>query len=96
MSKRKAREAAKMVAVHWTDAAMSVASHWQEGQQPDPPRRKGMHDCITVGWLVHLDDQWCQIVATLTENAHAHVTEIPAGMIKEVMVLEVSGELAVA
>jgi hypothetical protein len=55
-----------------------------------------MHDCITVGWLVHLDDQWCQIVATLTENAHAHLTEIPAGMIRQIYKLEASGELAVA
>jgi len=96
MSKRKAREAAPMVAVHWVDAAMSVASHWQEGQQPPRPTKKSMHDCITVGWLVHMDDDWVQIVATLADGAHAHLTEIPAGMIRQIYKLEASGELAVA
>lgn len=92
MSKRKAKPA-PMVAVHWVDAAMSVSSHWQDGQQPPRPTKKGMHDCITVGWLVHMDDDWVQIVATLADGAHAHLTEIPTGMVRTIMQLEPVGEL---
>lgn len=53
-----------------------------------------MHVCLTVGWLVHLDDNWCQVVATLTDGGHAHVTEIPTGMIESIETLDPSGLLA--
>jgi len=91
--KKKEARPALMVRVQWTDAAMSTSPHWQEGQQPKPPKRRAMHVCVTVGWLVHLDDNWCQIVATLTDNGHAHVTEIPTGMIETIETLAVIGKV---
>lgn len=89
--KRSAAKPAVMVRVRWMDAAMSTAPHWQEGKQPKPPKRRAMHVCLTVGWLVHLDDNWCQVVATLTDGGHAHVTEIPVGMIETIETLEPAG-----
>ena len=91
--KKSESKPAVMVRVKWTDAAMSTSPHWQEGQQPRPPKRKAMHICLTVGWLVHLDENWCQVVATLTDGGHAHVTEIPVGMIETIEVLEPAGEM---
>jgi hypothetical protein len=92
MSQEKTK-AAPMVAVTWTDAAMSCEAHWQDGKRPKPPKKKAMHLCVTVGFLVHLDDQWVQLIATVTENAHAHLTEIPVGMVKQILTLEPTGEL---
>jgi hypothetical protein len=91
--KRSEAKPAAMVRVKWTDAAMSTSPHWQEGAQPKPPKGKSMHVCLTVGWLVHLDERWCQVVATLTDGGHAHVTEIPTGMIETIEVLEPAGEM---
>jgi hypothetical protein len=48
---------------------------------------------VTVGWLTHLNDDWCQLVATRTDGFHAHVTEIPRGMIESIEYLAVSGRL---
>jgi hypothetical protein len=90
MSKRKPAPA---VAVHWIDAAMSTDPHWQEGQQPKVPKRKSAHRCVTVGFLVHADDEWVQLVATLTDGAHAHVTEIPRGMVTQIIRLSEAGPL---
>ena len=72
---------------------MSTLPHWQEGQSPQPPKRKGAHQCVTVGWLVHADKEWVQVVATLADDAHAHVTEIPRGMVSRIDVLDVVGEM---
>ena len=92
MSKRKAKPA-QMVVVTWIDAAMSTAPHWQEGQQPPVPKGKSRLRCVTVGWMTHLNDEWCQIVATLTDGGHAHVTEIPVAMIEIIETLTVSGRV---
>ena len=92
MSKRKKRQA-PMVACTWIDAAFSTDPHWQEGQQPKTPKGKSANVCVTVGWLVHIDAEWVQIVATLTDGAHAHVSDIPRGMVRSIAVLEVAGEL---
>lgn len=72
-----------VVLVRWVDAAMSAAPHWQESNVPKPPKGRALHLCHTVGWLVFSDDDWLQVVSTLTNGAHAHVTEIPAGMVRE-------------
>ena len=94
MTRRKAKaQPAKMVAVTWIDAAMSTHPHWQEGQLPTVPKGKSHLRCVTVGWLTHLGDEWCQLVATLTDGGHAHVTEIPVGMIESIETLAVSGKL---
>jgi hypothetical protein len=94
MTRRKPKaQPAKMVCVTWIDAAMSTAPHWQEGQMPTVPKGKSHLRCQTVGWLTHLGDDWCQIVATLTEGGHAHVTEIPVGMIETIETLAASGKL---
>jgi hypothetical protein len=77
-----------MVLVHWIDAAMSSNEHWQDGDRPSPPTGKGLHECYTVGFVTHSDGEWLQLVTTFTDGAHAHVTEIPASMIKTVTVLE--------
>lgn len=92
MTKRKSKPA-PMVSVRWTDASFSTDPHWCDGQQPEPPRRKSHNVCVTVGWLVHLDDDWVQLVATLTDGQHAHVTEIPRGMVSEIAVLEPVGKI---
>jgi hypothetical protein len=47
--------------------------------------------CLTVGWLVHADKEWVQIVATLADGAHAHLTEIPRGMVREIKALTGKG-----
>jgi hypothetical protein len=86
-------KADQMVAVHWIDAAMSTNPHWQEGSAPTPPKRKGYMDCITVGFMTHLDDEWCQLIATKTKGGHAHLTEIPRGMIKKIETLAISGKV---
>jgi hypothetical protein len=79
------------VMVRWVDAAMSADSHWSEGDRPQPPKGKSMHMCLTVGWLVHADKEWVQIVATLADGAHAHLTEIPRGMVREIKALTGKG-----
>ena len=79
------------VVVIWRDAAMSTDPHWLENDRPDKPKGKAMHVCATVGWLVHCDDQWVQVVASVTEGQHAHVTEIPRQMVNEIIVLADSG-----
>ena len=81
-----------MVAVRWVDAAMSTDPHWQDGDRPPKPTGKAMHACTTVGFLVHADDGWCQIVASLTDGQHAHVIEIPRQMVAEIVVLTDSGK----
>lgn len=91
MTKKRKAVPAQMVRVRWVDAAMSTAPHWQEGTQPKRPKGRAMHVCLTVGWLVHLDDTWCQVVATLTDGGHAHLTEIPVGMVQSIEVLEPTG-----
>jgi hypothetical protein len=82
-----------MVLVTWVDAAFSTTSHWQDGARPIPPKKKGLHLCVTIGFLVHQDDEWIQLVTTLTDGAHAHVTEIPASMVKTISTLTSSGAL---
>jgi hypothetical protein len=82
-----------MVVVTWVDAAMSLVPHWQEGDRPAVPKGRSHLRCVTVGWLTHLGDDWCQLVATRTEGGHAHVTEIPRGMIESIEYLAVSGRL---
>jgi hypothetical protein len=77
-----------LVMVHWIDAAMSSNEHWQDGDRPTPPNGKGSHECFTVGFVTHSDGEWMQLVKTLTEGAHAHVTEIPASMIRSVTPLK--------
>ena len=77
-----------VVMVTWTDAAMSSAPHWSDGDAPSAPRGKSLHKCTTVGYLVHFDKHWCQLVATLADGAHAHVTDIPRGMISRIVLLE--------
>jgi hypothetical protein len=75
-----------MVRVEWVDASMSAEPHWQDGDRPAKPRR-GANKCQTVGFLTHVDEHWAQVVSTLTSGQHAHVTEIPASMIKSVQIL---------
>jgi hypothetical protein len=80
----------KMALVYWTDAAMSTQPHWNNGALPDPPSNKIHNLCATLGWLAYMDKDWVQIVTTLTDGAHGHVTEIPRGMIHAIEVLKVS------
>jgi hypothetical protein len=77
-----------MALVYWTDAGMSTAPHWNDGDKPEPPSRKIHNLCATIGWLVYSDDEWVQIVTTLTDGAHGHVTEIPRRMIHAIEVLK--------
>ena len=94
MTRRKAKaQPAQMVCVTWIDACMSTAPHGQEGRVPSVPKGKSHLRCVTIGWLTHLGDDWCQVVATLTDGGHAHVTEIPTGMIETIETLAVSGKL---
>lgn len=92
MTKRK-RKQAPMVAVTWVDASMSTDPHWQDGQQPERPKGRAAHVCVTVGFLAHIDDEWVQLVATLADGHHAHVTEIPRGMTRSIVVLQAGGDL---
>jgi hypothetical protein len=87
--KRKSKDT-PMVLVTWVDAAFSTTSHWQDGDRPEPPKKKGLHLCASIGFLVHQDDEWVQLVTTLTDGAHAHVTEIPASMVKTLSLLKSS------
>lgn len=82
-----------MVIVTWVDAAFSTSSHWQDGDKPEPPKKKGLHLCASIGFLVYRDDEWVQLVTTLTDGAHAHTTEIPAAMVKTISLLASSGPL---
>jgi hypothetical protein len=66
---------------------MSAVSHWSVGDRPEPPKGTDMHLCLTVGWLVYTDKNWVQIVSTLADGAHAHLTEIPRGMVREIKAL---------
>lgn len=86
MSKRK--KSPQMVAVRWVDASMSCAPHWSDTPMPERPSKKSHNVCTTVGFLIYMDDEWCQLVATLTDGQHAHVTEIPRGMVEAVTVLK--------
>jgi hypothetical protein len=92
VTKRKSRDI-PMVLVTWVDAAFSTTSHWQDGDKPAPPKKKGLHLCASMGFLVHQDEEWVQLVTTLTDGAHAHVTEIPASMVKTISLLTSSGPL---
>lgn len=85
-TKRKSKDI-PMVLVTWVDAAFSTISHWQDGDRPEPPKKKGLHLCASLGFLVYQDDEWVQLVTTLTDGAHAHITEIPASMVKTISVL---------
>jgi hypothetical protein len=78
-----------LVLVRWTDAAMSSMEHWQEGDRPPPPAGKALHECHTVGFVTFSNGEWLQLVTTLTDGAHAHVTEIPVSMVSEVVPLQV-------
>jgi len=78
-------KASPVVIVVWTDAAFSAAEHWQEGTQPARPRKP--YRCITAGWLTHLDDHHAQITQTLSDGQHAHVADIPRGMIESITVM---------
>lgn len=80
-----------MVAVYWTDAAMQSEPHWQDGDLPEPPSGKLYMMCATVGWLTYSDEEWVQLVATLTDGAHGHVTEIPRRMIHNIVLLAPDG-----
>ena len=91
-TKRKGKDI-PMVLVTWVDAAFSTTSHWQDGDRPEPPKKKGLHLCASIGFLVHQDDDWIQLVTTLTDGAHAHVTEIPASMVKTLSLLNATGPL---
>ena len=77
-----------MALVYWTDAAFSTQPHWNDGDRPTRPSGKVHHLCATIGWLVYSDDSLVQIVTTLTDGAHGHVTEIPRGMIHAIEVLK--------
>lgn len=90
--KRKSKDI-PMVIVTWVDAAFSTTSHWQDGDKPEPPKKKGLHLCASIGFLVYRDDEWVQLVTTLTDGAHAHTTEIPAAMVKTISLLASSGPL---
>jgi hypothetical protein len=90
--KRKSKDI-PMVIVTWVDAAFSTTSHWQDGDRPEPPKKKGLHLCASIGFLVYRDDEWVQLVTTLTDGAHAHTTEIPAAMVKTISLLASSGPL---
>lgn len=75
------------VLVRWVDASMSESGHWQDGMVPAKPKGKALGMCETVGWLTHQCSDWVQVVATLTAHQHAHVTEIPTGMVRDIVVL---------
>ncbi len=92
MARRKPAEP-RAVVIRWVDAAMSTAPHWADGSRPVAPKGVALHLCSTIGWLVHLDDDWVQVVTTLTKDAHAHVTEIPRGMVRSITLLAEAGEI---
>jgi len=81
-----------MCLVVWVDASMTMEPHWIDGQSPTKPKTKE-HECSTVGWLVHAGPDFIQIVQTLTTGQHAHVANIPRGMVRAIRVLDVAGEL---
>jgi len=87
------RRQPRRVEVRWIDAAMSAAPHWSDGSRPKRPSGPSMHLCLTVGWLVHADKEWLQIVSTITDGAHAHLTEIPRGMVRAITLLADAGDL---
>lgn len=91
MTKKK-RPIGPAVLIQWADAAMGADPHWSDGERPPKPKRKGHNLCSTVGWLVHADKEWIQVVATVTHGQHAHLTEIPRGMVHSITILEVAGE----
>ncbi len=83
----------RAVMVRWVDAAMSADPHWSDGARPPLPKAKAMHLCETVGWLVYADKEWLQVVATLAEGQHAHLTEIPRGMVRSITVLDAGKDI---
>jgi hypothetical protein len=87
MGKRKAK-LPPFVMVTWVDAAFSTNPHWQDGSVPTQPKGKSLNRCYSSGFLTFLDDSWIQIVTTITDNAHGHVTEIPRGMVQDIKYLE--------
>jgi hypothetical protein len=88
----KKKQAAPLVMVRWVDASMSTDEHWQEGQQPKPPKRKD-HVCITLGFLTHADADFVQVVQTITTDSHAHVCNIPRLMVEDIQTLVPLGPL---
>lgn len=92
MSKRKKTVPAFRAEVEWVDAGFSAEAHWADGQQPARPKRSE-YICVSVGWLTHLDDDFVQLTQTLTTGQHAHVANIPRGMVRAIRVLDVAGEL---
>jgi hypothetical protein len=88
----KKQKAAPLVLVRWVDASMTTDEHWQEGQQPKPPRRKD-HLCVTLGFLTHADADFVQVTQTVTTDSHAHVCNIPRLMVEEILTLLPVGPL---
>jgi hypothetical protein len=87
MAKRK--KSNPLVIVRWVDAAFSTNPHWQEGSVPTQPKGKSLNVCYSAGFLTFIDDNWVQLVTTMTSGAHGHVTEIPRAMVHEIQYLKV-------
>jgi hypothetical protein len=92
MAKKKPTKAAPMVVVRWHDHSMSADAHWHDGDQPPVPKpRDGL--CVSVGFLTHMDDQWVQIVQTLTPGQHGSFANLKRECVESVDVLMPIGPL---
>ena len=80
------RKAPLMVLVQWQDASMSAVPHWSDGT-PQPPTKRDFI-CVSVGWLTHKSKHFVQLTQTLTTGQHAHVIDIPAGMVMSIAPLQ--------
>lgn len=80
------RKAPPMVCVTWQDAAMSSVPHWSDGAPIAPKRRDFV--CVSVGWLTHKSKHFVQLTQTLTQGQHAHVIDIPLGMVMSITPLQ--------
>ena len=75
-----------MVLVRWRDASMTCAAHWMDGLPAAP--KSSDFVCVSVGWLTHKSKHFVQLTQTLTTGQHAHVIDIPAGMVMSITPLQ--------
>lgn len=75
--------------VEWEDAASMGDGGWLNGEdalvfaKTPPPRM------LTLGWMLHEDEDWVTLVDTLGPSETGSVHTIPRAMIKNIIELEV-------
>lgn len=74
MPRPKRSKTPKLVLIHWKDAAGA-----RDGDDLKPI------DCLSVGWVIELNDEYIKIASELVEGGdYMEVTVIPRGMIQTI------------